>query len=118
MYIPISKTMTKTCYQPFCHKFLSHHLDHLFVIFHHLQHEKKTPQVRDAIQSIRSRRPLGSAILRGGAAAPAAPVSTKVSQWDVTAPAATGATAGARPTLGTPYWSPETEAPQVDAATW
>ena len=79
---------------------------------------KKNPEVRDAIQSIRSRRPLGSAILRGQPAAPAAPVSSKVSQWDVTAPAATGATAGARPTLGTPYWSPETEVPQVDAATW
>lgn len=79
---------------------------------------KKNLEVRDAIQSIRSRRPLGSAILRGQPAAPAAPVSSKVSQWDVTAPAATGATAGARPTLGTPYWSPETEVPQVDAATW
>lgn len=49
MYIPISKTMTITCYQPFCHKFLSHHLDHPFVIFHHLQHGKK--HLRSEMQS-------------------------------------------------------------------
>ena len=116
---PNIKHMTfLTCYKPLLvTNKLSQHL-HVFRCHLFPTPPKKKPEVRDAIQSIRSRRPLGSAILRGQPAAPAAPVSSKVSQWDVTAPVATGATAGARPTLGTPYWSPEAEVPQVDAATW